>query len=87
MQLTPPISSENLMQSRLDELCLQSIDVGGADDCFQRLGAAYMQMSHRDRQHEYHKAALTFRLTLPSPPLLSWQGIIKSKARKHGLHC
>ena len=29
MQLTSPISSENLMQSRLGELGLQSIDVGG----------------------------------------------------------
>ena len=36
MQLTSPISSENLMQSRLGELCLQSIDVGGAGDCFFR---------------------------------------------------
>ena len=34
MQLTSPISSENLMQSRLGELGLQSIDVGGAGDCF-----------------------------------------------------
>ena len=33
MQLTSPISSENLMQSRLGE---QSIDVGVADDCFFR---------------------------------------------------
>ena len=29
MQLPSPISSENLMQSRLVELGLQSIDVGG----------------------------------------------------------
>ena len=36
MQLTSPISSENLMQSRLGELCLQSVDVGGAGDCFFR---------------------------------------------------
>ena len=36
MQLTSPISSENLMQSRLRELGLQSIDVGGAGDCFFR---------------------------------------------------
>ena len=34
MQLTSPISSENLMQSRLGELGLQSMDVGGAGDCF-----------------------------------------------------
>ena len=36
MQVTSPISSENLMQSRLGELGLQSIDVGGAGDCFFR---------------------------------------------------
>ena len=36
MQLTSPISSENLMQSRLGEFGLQSIDVGLADDCFFR---------------------------------------------------
>ena len=34
MQLTSPISSENLMQSRLGELGLQSIDVGGAVDLY-----------------------------------------------------
>ena len=36
MQLTSPISSENLMQPRLGELGLQSIDLGGAGDCFFR---------------------------------------------------
>ena len=35
-QLTSPISSENLMQSRLGELGLQSIDVGGEGDCLFR---------------------------------------------------
>ena len=35
MQLTSPISSENLMPSRLGELGLQSMH-GGADDCFFR---------------------------------------------------
>ena len=39
MQLTSPISSEILMQSRLGELGLQLIDVGGADDCFFRSGS------------------------------------------------
>ena len=33
MQLTSPISSENLMQSKLGEFGLQSVDVGGAGDC------------------------------------------------------
>ena len=36
MQLTSPISSENLMQSRLGELSLQSVGVGGAGDCLLR---------------------------------------------------
>ena len=36
IQLTSPISSENLMQSRLGELGLQSIDVGAAGDCLFR---------------------------------------------------
>ena len=36
MQLTSPISSENLMPSRLGELGLQSIDVGCGGDCFFR---------------------------------------------------
>ena len=36
MQLTSPIFFENLMQSRLGELGLQSIDVGCAGDCFFR---------------------------------------------------
>ena len=36
MQFTSPISSENLMQSRIGEHGLQSIDVGGAGDCFFR---------------------------------------------------
>ena len=36
MQLISDISSENLMQSRLGELGLQSIDVDGAGDCFVR---------------------------------------------------
>ena len=37
MQLISPISSENLMQSSLGELGLQSIEyVGGAGDCFFR---------------------------------------------------
>ena len=36
MQLASPISSENLMHSRLGELGLQSVGVGGAGDCFFR---------------------------------------------------
>ena len=36
MQLTSLISSENVMQSRVGKLGLQSIDVGGAGDCFFR---------------------------------------------------
>ena len=36
LQLTSPIFSENLVQSRLGELGFQSIDVDGAGDCFFR---------------------------------------------------
>ena len=36
MQLISPISSHNLIQSRLGELGLQSIHVGGSGDCFFR---------------------------------------------------
>ena len=36
MELTSPVSSENLMQSRLGELGLQLVDVDGAGDCFFR---------------------------------------------------
>ena len=36
MQLISPISSENLMESRLGELGLQSIVVDGSGDCFFR---------------------------------------------------
>ena len=38
MQLISAISSENLMQSRLGELGLQSIHVDSAGDCFFRFG-------------------------------------------------
>ena len=45
MQLTSPISSENLMQSRLGELGLQSIDVGSAGDCL------FRSVSHQLYEH------------------------------------
>ena len=56
MQLTSPISSENLMQSRLDDLGLQSmtsIDVGVADDCFFRSVShqLYGNSNHHMRIH------------------------------------
>ena len=47
MQLTTPISSENLMQSRLGGHGLQSIDVGGAGDCFFRSDNSNHHMSIR----------------------------------------
>ena len=49
MQLTSPISSENLMQSRLGELGLKSIDVGGTD-CF------FRSVSHRFYGNSNHHA-------------------------------
>ena len=45
MQLTTPISSENLMQSRLGEFGVQSIDVGVADDCFFRSDVSHNYMA------------------------------------------
>ena len=41
MLLISPISSQNLMQSRLGELGLQSVDVDGAGDCFFRSVSHY----------------------------------------------
>ena len=51
MQLTSPISSENLMKSRLGELGLQSKDVRGAGDCFFRsvLHQLYGNSNHHMR--------------------------------------
>ena len=51
MQLTSPISSENLMQSRLGEHDLQSIDVGGAGDRFFRSVAR--QLYGNSNHHAY----------------------------------
>ena len=49
MPLTCPISSENLMQSRLiGELGLQSIDVGCAGDCF------FRSVSHQLNDNSNH---------------------------------
>ena len=52
MQLTSPISSENLMQSRLGELGLQSTDVGGAGDCFFR-SASHQLYGNSNHQYAY----------------------------------
>ena len=49
MQLTSTISSENLMQSTLGELGLQSIDVGGAGDCF--FGSVSHQLYGNSNHH------------------------------------
>ena len=52
MQLTSPISSENLMHSRLGELGLQSMDVGGAGDCFFR-SASHQLYGNSNHQYAY----------------------------------
>ena len=53
MQLNSPISSENLVQSRLGALCfLQSIDVGGAGDCFFR--SVSHQLLYCNSNHDMH---------------------------------
>ena len=54
MQLTSPISSENLMQSRLGELGLQSIDVGGACDCFFRSVSHQLYGNSNHRAYTYY---------------------------------
>ena len=51
MQLTSPISSENLIQSRLGEHGLQSIDIGGAGDCFFR--SVSHQLFGNSNHHNY----------------------------------
>ena len=59
MQLISPISSENLMQSRLGELGLQSIDVGGAGDCFFR--SVSHQLCGNSKHHMHiHTAGVQF---------------------------
>ena len=60
MQLTSPISSENLMQSRLGELGLQSIDVGGsADDCFFR-SVSHQLYGNSNHHMRIHTAGVQF---------------------------
>ena len=51
MQLISPISSENLMQSRLGELGLQSIDVDSAGDCFFRSVSHQLYGNSNHRMH------------------------------------
>ena len=51
MQLNSPISSENLMQSRLRALCLQSIYVGGAGDCFFKSVSHQLYGNSNDHRH------------------------------------
>ena len=59
MQLTSPISSENLMQSRLGELGLQSIDVGGAGDCFFR-SVPHQLYGNSNHHMHIHTAGVPF---------------------------
>jgi len=55
IQLTSPISSENLIQSRLGELGLQSVDVGGAGDCFFR--SVSHQLNGNSNHHMHIRTA------------------------------
>ena len=60
MQLTSPISSENLMQSRLGELGLQiSVDVGGAGDCFFR-SVSHQLYGNSNHHMRIHTAGMQF---------------------------
>ena len=58
MQLTTPISSENLMQSRLGEFGLQSIDVGVADDCFFRSDVSHQLYGNSNHHIRIHTAGV-----------------------------
>ena len=60
MQLISPISSENLMQARLGELGLQSIDVDGAGDCFFR--SVSHQLYDNNNQHMHIRTGGGFNL-------------------------
>ena len=64
MQLTSPISSENLMQSRLGELGLQSIDVGGACDCFFR-SVSYQLYGNSNHHMHIRTAGVQFMRNSP----------------------
>ena len=60
MQLTSPISSENLMQSRLGKLGLQiSVDVGGAGDCFFR-SVSHQLYGNSNHHMRIHTAGMQF---------------------------
>ena len=59
MQLTSPISSENLMQSRLGELCLQSIHVGGEGDCLFR-SVSHQLYGNSNHHMRIHTAGVQF---------------------------
>ena len=63
MQLTSPISSENLMQSRLGELGLQSIDVGAAGDCFFRT-VSHQLFGDSNHHMRIHNAGVQFMINL-----------------------
>ena len=64
MQLTSPIFSENLMQSRLGEVGLQSIDVDGAGECLFR---SVSHQLYRNSNHHMHirTAAVQFMRDKP----------------------
>ena len=59
MQLNSPISSENLTQSRLGALCLQSIAVGGAGDCFFR-SVSHQLYGNSNHHMHIHTAGVQF---------------------------
>ena len=65
MQLTSPISSENLMQSRLlGELGVQSIDVGDGGDCFFRSESHQL---YGNSNHHMHIRTARFQFIRDSP--------------------
>ena len=65
MKLTSPISSDNLMQSRLGELGLQSIDVGGAGDCLFR-SVSHQLYSNSKHHMRIRTAGVQFMRDIPA---------------------
>ena len=66
IQLTSPIFSEILMQSRLGELDLQSIDFGGVGDCFFRSVSHQLYGNSNHLMRRIHTAGVQFMRENPA---------------------
>ena len=78
IQLTSPISSENLIQSRLGEVGLQSVDVGGAGNCF------FRSVSHQlygNSNHHMHIRTAGVQFYERQPREIYWEQYRKFMAK------